>query len=132
MNQEFINRRDKRGLKTGVWKVFHENGRIKIEGKYNLDKREGFFREFSMDGKLLNTYKYENGELVENVIEFTDITIDKEYYPGAKVKSEMTLVNGIPNGVFREYYPNGSLESEGNFKNGFLHGVVKEYYPSKK
>jgi len=140
VEQEFINKRDKRGLKIGVWKIFHEKGTVKIEGKYINGKREGFFREFSNDGKLLNTYKYENGELVENVIEFTDIQVEKEYYPGAIVKSEMTLVNGIPNGVFREYslagkvthskiYRNGKISGEGIVdKKGLKQNEWKEYY----
>ena len=75
-----------------------------------------------MDGKLLNTYKYENGVLIENAIEFTDIKIEKEYYPGAIVKSEMTLVNGIPNGVFREYSLDGKVAHSKIYRNGKVSG----------
>lgn len=140
VDQELINRRDDRGLKYGRWKQFHENGFVKLEGKYKKNKREGYFREYSADGKLLNTYKYENGELVENAVEFTDIKIDKEYYKGAKVKSEMTLVNGVPNGVYREYniqgevtgsklYNQGRVVGEGIVsKQGLKQKDWKEYY----
>ncbi|HIF14436.1 MAG TPA: hypothetical protein EYQ86_03560 [Bacteroidetes bacterium] len=140
VDQEIINRKDNRGLKTGVWKQFHENGFVKMEGKYIKGKREGFYREYSADGKLLNTYKYEVGELVENVVEFTDIKVDREYYKGAKVKSEMTLVNGLPHGIYREYsitgnvtgskmYSQGHVVGEGVVnKKGWKQGKWKEYY----
>lgn len=140
VDQELINRRDTRGLKTGVWKQFHHNGFVKLEGKYVKDKRHSFYREYSADGKLLNTYKYEHGELVENAVEFTDIKIDREYYPGAKVRSEMTLVNGVANGVYREYniqgdvtaakiYSQGHVTGEGIIsKKGLKQFDWKEYY----
>jgi antitoxin component YwqK of YwqJK toxin-antitoxin module len=140
VDQEIINRKDNRGLKTGVWKQYHENGFVKLEGKYIKGKREGFYREYSADGKLLNTYKYEDGELMKNVVEFTDIKVDREYYKGAKVKSEMTLVNGLPHGIYREYsvagnvtgskmYSQGHVVGEGIVnKKGWKQGKWKEYY----
>ena len=140
VDQEMINRKDNRGLKTGVWKQFHENGFVKMEGKYVRGKREGFYREYSADGRLLNTYKYEDGELIDNAVEFTDIKVDREYYPGAIVKSEMTLVNGVPNGVYREYsiegnvtgskiYSQGHIVGEGTVnKKGLKQGEWREFY----
>ena len=122
VNQEQINRKDLRGLKTGTWKLFYDNGFVKLEGKYMNDKLEGFFREFSSDGKLLNTYKYTDGELVENALEQTDIKVEKEYYPGAKIKSEMTLVNGIPNGVYRKYSIAGDITDAAIYRNGNIIG----------
>ena len=122
VDQEYINRRDRKGLKIGRWKMFYASKRVRLEGKYINGKREGFFREFSDDGKLLNTFKYVNGELMEDVKEFTNITIDKEYYIGAKVKSEMTLVNGIPNGIYRKYTKEGEVIEAKLYRNGFVTG----------
>ena len=56
-----INRKDNRGLTTCVWKQFHENGFIKMEGQYVRGKREGLYREYSSDVRLLHTYNIENG-----------------------------------------------------------------------
>ncbi len=44
-----------------------------------------------------------------------------------QIKSEGSLVNGIPSGVWQRYYPNGTLKSKGEFKNGLLIGPYIEY-----
>ena len=84
INEEFVNRTNKRGLKDGIWKSFYKNGKVQLEGRYINNKRDGFFREYSESGKLLNTYKYKDGELIEDVEEFKDIKVKKTewYAPG--------------------------------------------------
>ena len=77
INEEFVNRTNKRGLKDGIWKSFYENGKVQLEGRYLNNKREGFFREYSIAGELLSTFKYKDGELVEDVEEFRDIKVKK-------------------------------------------------------
>ncbi|MBN4051453.1 toxin-antitoxin system YwqK family antitoxin, partial [bacterium AH-315-M05] len=101
----------------------------------------GYFREYSQNGELLNTNKYQDGELIQDPEEFTDIEIVKEYYPGAKIKSELTYVNGIPNGIYREYSIDGKITGSKIYKDGIVSGegiidkkgkkqdVWKEYYP---
>ena len=142
VKEEKINRTDKNDLKQGVWKEFHSNGRVKIEGKYKDDKKHGYFREYSSNGELLNTNRYEQGDLIEAPEEFTDIEVVKEYYPGAKIKSEMTYINNVPNGVYREYSIEGKISASKLYKDGIVtgDGIVdkkgekqdawKEYYPT--
>ena len=122
INEEFVNRTNKRGLKDGIWKSFYKNGKVVLEGRYINNKRNGFFREYSINGKLLNTYKYDDGELVEDIEEFKDIKVKKTYYSNAQVKSDLTLVNGIPNGISRNYNETGEIVSSKIFKNGKLLG----------
>ena len=143
ISETFINKKDKRGRKQGMWKSFHNNKRVHLEGRYLNNKREGFFREYSADSKLVNTFKYKSGELVEDVEEFRDIKIKKKYFPNAQVRSEITLVNGIANGVAREYNEDGSVKDSKIYTNGKVigagivdkkgkkQGEWTEYYASK-
>jgi len=142
--EDEINRLDIFGMKTGKWKEYYDNGKVKMEGKYKKDKKEGIFREYTVDGKLKNTDKYKNGIIVVDSEVSVEIKIEKDYYSDAKVKSELTLINGIPNGIYREYsqegdillakmYSEGKVIGEGIIdKKGKKQGDWKEFYFDSK
>ena len=48
VDQEYINRRDKKGLKIGVWKMFYASKRVKFEGKYINGKGRVFLENSLM------------------------------------------------------------------------------------
>ncbi|CAM1348736.1 DUF3352 domain-containing protein [Tenacibaculum crassostreae] len=52
----------------------------------------------------------------------------KEYYEDKKLKFEVELDNGIPDGDYKYYYPNGKLKLKGQFKNGKQSGTWRAYY----
>ncbi|MBL7891935.1 MAG: toxin-antitoxin system YwqK family antitoxin [Bacteroidia bacterium] len=120
--QEKINRRDKAGLKQGMWKEFYLNGNVKNECMYLEDKRNGYLKEYGIKGELLNTTKYENDKVVENAPELARLDTKTEYYEGAIVKSTGTYKNGIPEGAFREFSIDGKITSSKIFKDGILVG----------
>lgn len=60
IDRENINRRDRNGLKQGKWKFFYADGKVKTEGTYRDDKRNGYFKEYDEKGMLTDVAKYIN------------------------------------------------------------------------
>ncbi len=149
---ERINYRDYKGRKQGLWKWFYPQDtvnyavplKVKLEGKYKNDKRNGYFKTYDKQGNLVNTEKYENGVLIENPDELVSIDVKKEYYPDGKVKIEAGYKNGQAEGWRKEYdttgkvikaavFHKGQKLSEGKLdETGLKTGYWKEYYPSGK
>ena len=140
--QEKINRKDKNGLRQGVWKDFYHSGVVKTEGPYSDDKKNGYFKEYSIKGSLLNTTKYVMDKIQNNVAELAKVDIKNEYYPTGKVKYSGGFKGDIPQGVHREYsedgkitsskvYDEGQLTGEGIMdEKGIQQGLWKEYHPN--
>ncbi|PCJ85989.1 MAG: hypothetical protein COA57_06890 [Flavobacteriales bacterium] len=146
-SREKINRKDRNGMKQGRWKEFYscpepcnKEYKTKVEGRYMNDLKHGYFREYDRQGVLLNTTKYENGEVVENAEELEQLEVKMEYYDDAKVKWMKSFKDGVPEGVHREYSKEGEIinsiiYSEGNKmgegilnKQSVKQGDWKEYY----
>ena len=139
---EKINRRDKNGQKQGVWKDFYFNGNLQKEGTYRDDKKNGFFKEYTINGSLLNTDKFINGELQKDVPELTKLDMKTEYYEGGNIKYFGGYKNEIAQGVHREYDITGKVTNSKIYKDGILtgegilddegreQGSWKEYHPN--
>ena len=52
----------------------------------------------------------------------------QEWYDNGQLKSEINLKDGQLYGVYQQWYENGQLLSEGNYKNGYLNGIEKYWY----
>ncbi len=128
VNREKINRRDKNGLKQGLWKSFWDNDKTKSEGNYINDKKNGFFKTYSREGNLLNIEKYINDEKQIDVPELRNLEVRTDYYPDGKVKIVASYDNGVAEGVRREYKKDGSIEQSYIFKKGVIigKGIVDE------
>ena len=140
--QERINRKDRKGFKQGMWKEFYENKVMKNECNYTDDKRNGYYKEYSMDGSLLNTVKYINGKVQQNVPELAKIEVRNQYYDGGKIKYSGGYKDGVPEGIHREYDTTGKITNSLIFKDGELtaegildalgheQGFWKEFHPN--
>ena len=80
-------------LREGTAVTYHDNGRIKEQGKYSKGKKNGEWREFDTRGKLTKIKIYDKGKIVH------------EQSPG-KVKP------------FVSYHDNGRIKEKGMKKNG--------------
>ncbi len=121
-HEERINRRDANGLKQGMWKVFYPSGIVQTEVPYLDDKMNGYLKEYSPKGGLLNTTKYINGVLQTNVPELAKVDVKTYYYPDGKVKYVGTYKDDIPEGIHREFTPEGEVKSAKIFADGLLIG----------
>jgi len=128
IDKESINRRDKNNLKQNLWKEFYGNGNVKWEGTYRNDKKNGYFKEYSPDGNLLNTTKYIDDELQKDVQELTSYDIKTEYYPNGNPKIIASYNNGVLEGIRRDYDMNGKIIKSVIYDSGIMigSGIVDE------
>ena len=54
-----------RGKRDGLFRYWHENGKLESEGQWFNGKEDGLFRQWNEDGRLLKAVKYKSGELIE-------------------------------------------------------------------
>lgn len=140
--EEKINRKDANGLKQGSWKEFYANGLVRIEVNFTDDKMNGYYKEYTVKGSLLNTTKYINGVVQMNAPELAKLDIRTGYYPDGNVKFTASYKDGVAEGIAREFSPEGKvtnakvyvegvLTGEGIIDTiGRLQGPWKEYYPN--
>ncbi len=127
--REIINRFDNNKLKHGLWKYFYPNGMVQREGHYNHGVENGYFKEYDLDGNLVNTAKYADGIKLEDVAELVKLEVRKDYYPDGSIKISATYnKEGKLEGVRREYAPDGTIDKSYIFRNGIMigEGVVTE------
>jgi antitoxin component YwqK of YwqJK toxin-antitoxin module len=139
--EERINRRDDKNLKQGVWKTFYPNGVLKTEVTYSDDKMNGYLKEYSLAGSLLNTTKYVRGVIQNNVPELAKLDVKTEYYDNGQVHFTRTFKDDVAQGIHREFSQEGKVISAQLFTDGVLsaegildtagrqQGIWKEFYP---
>lgn len=120
--QEIINRRNRDGQKTGLWKEFYEGRTVMREGRYTNDLKNGYWKEYSEKGVLLQTQKYEMGKLIEDAEELTNLDVRSQYYEDTdgQLKFRGTYRNGEPHGTHLWFNEDGSVDSAQIYKNGRL------------
>lgn len=128
-SNERINRRDANGLRQGMWKEFYPLPpgekkvlKVKTEGRYLDDKKNGYFKEYNEFGNLVAITKYENGVLVKNPPELAKVETRVEYHPNGKPKFMGVYKDGVPDGVIREYSPEGKIVAAEVYKDGIKVG----------
>lgn len=142
--EEKINRRDAKNLKQGVWKEFYPTGVLKQEVTYSDDKMNGYLKEYSTTGSLLNTTKYINGALQTNVPELAKLDVKTEYYDNGQVRFTRTYKDDVAEGIHREFSPEGKVVGAKVYVEGILtaegildtagrqQGIWKEFHPDGK
>lgn len=119
--REEINRIDEMGLKQGLWREYYPNGRVKWEGTYVDDIRQGIFKEFSSTGSLLDMVKYDQGEIDPESKEAQMLDIKRTFHPTGKVATMGSYDRqGLKQGLFQEFTPEGQLSAAKLFNNGIL------------
>lgn len=65
----------------GMYREFYENGNLKCEGLYKNGYREGTWKEFSMEGNLINIISYEKGKVItsNNFLKTKDSQLDNPW-----------------------------------------------------
>ncbi len=123
-------------VKLDVRKEYYPNGSIKTMATYSEDGvPEGIRREYDPDGKVVRSFVFRKGKVVEEGI-ITDAGTKegnwKEYYPDGQLKAIGYFENDNKTGEWKYYYPNGKLEETGKFVNGKPDSVWRWFYPSGK
>lgn len=122
VDRENINRRDKNGLKQGRWKFFYTDGKVKTEGTFRDDKRNGYFKEYDDKGMLTDIGKFVNDVRQEEAPELVKLDVRTDYYPTGKVKTVASYKGNTPEGIRREYTENGVVSAAFTYRNGKIVG----------
>jgi antitoxin component YwqK of YwqJK toxin-antitoxin module len=127
-NRERINRYDSQNKKHGNWKYFFDNDNLKIECIYKHGLKNGYYKEYDIEGNLIHAFKYIEGEKQEFVAELTKLDVKTEYYSDGRVKIKATYKDDKPEGVWRENTEDGEIERSYIYKNGIIvgEGVITE------
>jgi uncharacterized protein len=141
IERQKINRFDEQGLKTGEWISFYEGIKIKSVSNYKEDQLNGYYKEYTFQGKLVLTLLYENGRLVEEVKDEQRELIEKEIRNENGSITRGPYLKDIPVGIHKtrsidgeivnsKIYNNlGVLLSEGIIdKEGKRIGEWKDFY----
>ena len=115
--KEEINRLDNEGKKHGVWKMFYENRKIKIEENFFHGQKDGFKKVYDKKGRIDEIKNYKKG--IENNIEISNgvktslINIKKGYMLGV-------LKKGKKQGLFKVFDTTGNQIKINYFKSDTL------------
>lgn len=125
INAQKINQFDKNKKRTGIWKKYYNNKRIRYVGRFKNGKEVGTFKYYDV-----RTSKYPTS--VKTFKANTDSAYVKFFTLNGKLQSEgwMKLRDRI--GKWTYYFSNGKLFSEEFYKEGKLEGVVTNYYKNGK
>jgi antitoxin component YwqK of YwqJK toxin-antitoxin module len=107
------------GKIIGTKKLFHDNGRLRLEIVFKAEGREGKSQEFDLNGRLVKSTHYKGGERHGLVTEYWSLT--------GKPRRIVEYRNGDLQGVVREFYDSGVLKKEVQVKDGEFHGVEKQF-----
>lgn len=122
VDRENINRYDKNGLKQGRWKYFYDDGKVKLEGIFRDDKRNGYFKEYDEKGMLVDIAKYVNDVKQEETPELVKLDVKTDYYPNGKPKTVASYKGDVPEGIRREYDTTGKVTAAYTYNKGKLIG----------
>ncbi|WP_457616073.1 toxin-antitoxin system YwqK family antitoxin [Lutibacter sp.] len=143
--QENINQFDAQGKRTGVWKKYYNNKRIRYQGQFEHGKEVGVFRYYSAKSSkhpiAIKIFKKNSNQAtvkfytLEGVLKSQGAMEGKQrvgkwlyYHPDGKtVMSEENYTNGVLNGESKTYYKDGKVTEILHYKDGKLHGNLKRY-----
>ena len=143
--QEAINQFDANGERTGVWKKYYNNKRIRYQGQFQAGKEIGVFNYYSAlsSEHPIATKTFKKNSNLATIIFYTEKGILESegkmigknrigkwlYYhiDGETILSEETYENGILNGTSKTYYVTGKITEISQYKSGKLHGNLKRY-----
>lgn len=117
---EEVNRLDDQQRKTGKWMTFWPNGRIRVEGPYERNLREGVFKYFNRNGDLEKTETYKWGVLVEDAPEAVALDLRKSFHPNGEVARSGPWRDNDPMGTHRFFDEQGHLVGVRVFREGVL------------
>ncbi len=118
-----INQFDANGKRTGIWKKFYDNNKIRYAGQFKDGKEIGIFKFYSPSSAL---------QPIIVKVYSGDFALVKFYNELGKLKTEGKMKGKNRVGKWTYYFTNGKIFSEEEYINGKLDGVLKNYYSNGK
>jgi len=143
-SQNAQNQVDAKGLKTGYWIHYSNDGKTKIEeGNYIENKKDGLWKVYFPNGKVKHEITYVKGSAKGYAkIYYADGTLQEEgiwneiywtgqyryYYPNGQAAYIWNYNNqGKRDGEQKYFFENGKLKYRGNWENGKVKTNVEVY-----
>ena len=121
LNAQKINQFDTNKKRTGVWKKYHTNKRIRYQGAFKNGKEVGVFKFFDRaSSKFPIAIKKYDKKSDSVFVQFFNIK--------GRLQSEGAMLHRKREGNWGYYFPNGKILSTEKYKNGQLEGAVTNYY----
>ncbi len=134
--------------KSGIWKTYYQNGKLKSEITYKDNKPDGYAKIYYENGKVSEEgywkgtkwvgeyfYYHENGNKAYEW-SFNEsgkrTGVQKYYHENGKVRISGEWIDGKENGVISEYDTNGNIRSEKAFDAGNIDVASSKFYAQKK
>lgn len=143
-NAQKINQFDANKKRTGVWKKYHPNKRIRYTGQFVNGKEVGVFRFYDISDSriptIIKTFSRTSDSVsvafynLKGNVKSKGFFIGKKrtgtwkyFFSDGKLMSQEFYVDGKLEGELLNYYPNGKPTEISNYKNGLKNGVSKKY-----
>ena len=108
------------GAKTEAT-TFNRFGKKSSEGTYINEKREGIWKFYNDDERLIAEEFYENG---------IPSGTWKNYYHKGELLEEIGYKNGKKEGPWKQYFEDGPLKLSATFEDGKLEGLATFFHPN--
>lgn len=120
-----INQFNKNKKRTGVWKKYYSNKRIRYVGRFENGKEVGTFKYYD-----ITTSKHPT--IIKEFSATSDSAKVRFFNLDGKLRSKGTMVKRKRVGKWMYYFPTGKTFSEEFYVDGKLEGDLKNYYPNGK
>ncbi|MBR6331188.1 MAG: toxin-antitoxin system YwqK family antitoxin, partial [Bacteroidales bacterium] len=119
-------------VRMGNWTFWHPNGQVFQMGQYNdRGEKTGLWKVFYEDGSRCAEENFENGVSKEwysdgskksevPVVAGRKNGMYRSWYPNGQKKEELTFANGKKQGAATEWHENGVLKFKGTYRDNEL------------
>ena len=121
VNAQKINQFTKEKKRTGVWKKYYSNKRIRYVGTFLNGKEVGVFNYYD-----ITTSKHPI--IIKEFSSTSDSSKVSYYNLDGKLRTKGTMLKKNRIGKWVYFFPNGTIFSEEFYTNGKLEGILKNYY----
>jgi antitoxin component YwqK of YwqJK toxin-antitoxin module len=120
-----INQYDENKQRTGVWKKYYENQKIRYEGQFKNGKEIGVF-------KFYDESTSQQPISIKKFSEKTDSVAVEYYLKDGKLQSKGFFIDKNRVGKWQYFFQDGKIMSEEFYQKGKLEGKLVNYYPNGK
>ena len=107
------------GKIDGVKRLYHQNGKLRLETPFQNGLRHGVSKEYDLVGRPGKITHYRQGKRHGEMIENWTLT--------GKPRRIVPYVNDVIEGLVREFYDSGLKKKEVAARNDLFHGIERQY-----
>ena len=143
-NSQSINKFNATNQRTGIWKKYYSNNRIRYVGQFENGKEVGVFKFYDMSSSnhpvIIKTFFKDSDSLfvqfysLDGIINTEGIIRGRKrvgnwkyFYKNGTVMSEENYINGSLNGEQVIFYPDGQVTESTLYKEGLLDGFTSKF-----